>query len=298
MKLHERINYILLGTLWCLAIVLGLDFWLNTVYNFNMFSRNHWQFVANLQAANKPIATGFYIAITIAITACIFGLYMLFRPRFRKIIFTTTPENISKSEPITQTQNTVVPEPALEQPTIQPPIATQPTIQRPPHLHIQMHQRATPIIKPAPEQTPEPKISEPRYTHEFREIFEKNKYKVLTPKTISNLPLSLIALGTNEILWLGAYGVSHEQMLNVMAAFKSVFNETLQDIDIDVNGFIMNPTDDTHIDAILDVKTLDELSELFAEHPNEPESESDAAAGTMDAFAGYIETVITYLGNK
>ena len=136
------------------------------------------------------------------------------------------------------------------------------------------------------------------YTHEIREIFENNNYKVLSPKTISGTPLSLIALGTNEIIWLGGYNISHEQMADVILAFKSVFQETLEDIEIDINAFIINPSDQDSVDAILDLKNLEELKDIIDKNPNEPESDADKESGNMDAFTGYIETVLTYLGNK
>lgn len=302
MKLHERINCILLGTLWTLAIVLVLDFWLNTAYNFNMFSNAHWQFVANIQASHQPIASGFYIAIIIAICACIIGLYVLLRPRFRKIIL-TSPQPVVAPTPqqaITPT-NTSAESGDTQQSTSTPIVAPQPKLQRPPHLHIQMHNT---ITSPKPVQAqPMPSITkntqkEPRYTHEFREIFTKNGYRVLTPKTISGIPLSLIALGTNETLWIGACDISHEQMVNVILDFKAVFKETLEDIEIDINGFIINPSDNDTVESVLDFDSVPELSDAIDENPNEPESDADKESGNMDAFAGYIETVLTYLGNK
>ena len=295
MKLHERINCILLGTLWLVAIMLVLDFWLNITYNFNIFSTTHWQYVANLQASNRPIATGFYISITLAISMGILGLYMLFRPKFRKIILPTPQES---PQPIPE--NTELPEKTVMTTPQEPKqIYTKETslIQRPPRLHIQMQpHNITPkkTIKSDTNNTNQ----KPRYTHEIREIFEKNNYMVLTPKKISNVTLSLVALGSNETLWLGACNISHEQMADIMLAFKSVFQETLEDIEIDVNAFIINPTDNESVDSILDFNSLDELSNAIKDYPNTPESETAQDAENIKAFAGYIETVLTYLGNK
>ena len=291
MKLSERINSTLLCTLWILSIVLVLDFWLNTAYNFNMFSNAHWQHIASLQAQNKPIKTGFYIAIALAISGGIFGLYMLLRPKTKK----STPDTE------THTDSIPVPDTPEPQPVVQTiPSVAQPAIQRPPHLHIQA---SRPLTPPKPVQTATPisqtnKPVKPQYTDELKKIFEDNKYRVLNPKTIANVQLSLIALGTNETLWLGACDISHEQMADVMLAFQSIFKETLEDIDIDINSFIINPSDDEFVDSIIDCKSIDELSNVINKNPNKPESESDKEAGNMDAFAGYIETVITYLGNK
>ena len=140
MKLHDRINYILLGILWTLALVLVLDFWLNTAYNFNMFSSAHWQYVAMIQASNQQIATGFYIAIALAIVSCILGLYIIFRPRFRKIVFKPAQTTESIEQPKQTIQTTYAPSTQTQQ-TIQPEQRTiTPTIQRPPHLHIQNKQ--------------------------------------------------------------------------------------------------------------------------------------------------------------
>ena len=294
MKLHERINCILLGTLWTLAIVLVLDFWLNTAYNFNIFSNAHWQYVADMQASNQPIATGFYVSVVLAVFACIFGLYVLLRPRFRKIIFT------APNAPIPPTQPTVPEQKTIEKPEPTKIITNQPQMQRPPRLHIQTH-NITPPKTATPNKTEKPAKKtpiEPRYVHEIREIFERNGYRVLTPKTLSGTPLSLIALGTNETLWLGACDISHEQMVDVILSFKAVFQETLEDIEIDINGFIINPTDNDTIEAILDFKSIDELSNTVDNNPNAPESDADKESGNMNAFAGYIDTVLTYLGNK
>ena len=308
MKLHERINYILLGTLWCMATVLVLDFTLNTLYNFNMFSSTHWQYVATAQVTGQQIDTGFYIAITLAIIMAIFGLYALFRPRFRKIIIpsknTQPTQNVAPqtTEPQPKTTN-IEPAPVMEQTQTTPTTPT-PMIQRTPRLHIQMplttppHKKQDTSQQQHTKQSQKTETKKPRYMHEIREIFEKNYYTVLNPKKISNTEISLIALGANETLWLGASDISHEQMANVMLAFQSVFQETLEDIEIDINAFIINPTDSDHVDAILDFASLDELSNTINENPNEPESDTDDESENMDAFRGYIETVITYLGNK
>ncbi len=121
-----------------MATVLVLDFTLNTLYNFNMFSSTHWQYVATAQATGQQIDTGFYIAITLAIIMAIFGLYALFRPRFRKIIIpsksTQPTPNVAPqtTEPQPKTTN-IEPAPVMEQ--VQTTTPT-PMIQRPPRQHI------------------------------------------------------------------------------------------------------------------------------------------------------------------
>ena len=308
MKLHEKINSMLLGILWSLAIILGLDFCLNTIYNFNIFSDAHWQYIAEIQASHTQIATGFYISITVAIVLWVSGLYIIFRPRFRKIkLIQHAPETheTQKIEIKNESPTPVLPPVITEQQTEttqqlpEPTTSSAPKFVRPPHLHIQSAAFTAPKQNT---QKKEQKKSEPQkqlYTHEIREIFENANYRVITPKPIKKTPISLIALGENETLWIGAVNISHEQMADVMLELKSVFDETLQDIEIDINAFIINPSDNDAVDAILDFDSLKSLSDTISENLNTPESDNnDNDGNSMDAFAGYIETVLTYLGNK
>ncbi len=306
MKLYDRLNFLLLGTLWILAIVLILNFWLNTAYRFNMFSAAHWKYISNIQAQNLPVSSGFYIAFIVSITMGILGLYLLFRPKFRKIKLPISQKTVTQQttpqQPIIKPEQTVQQPAPLEQKNdIQPTntqISSNPIMARPPRLHIQMPQKTVNRPVTATQNTPQQtKRQEPvaRYTHEIREIFEKNKFMVLTPKPINRIPLSLIAIGANETLWIGATDISHEQMSDIILTLKNVFNETLEDIEIDLNAFIINPTDTDFVDAILDLKDIQELESAIQNIPNEPESDEN---DSMDAFAGYIETVLTYLGNK
>lgn len=307
MKFYDRLNFLLLGTLWTLAIVLILYFWLNTAYSFDMFSNAHWQLVSTLQAEHQHIASGFYIAFIAAIIMDIIGLYLLFRPRFRKINFNTQsaqrplPPHIDKIEPVSEqtpapkTTTETEPEKTPDSESVK---ASDPLMVRPPRLHIQMPTAKTRPVTATQNTQPIAKRSTPaaRYTDEIRAIFEKYKFRVLTPKPVANVSLSLIALGANETLWIGANDISHEKMADVMLAFKTVFTETLEDIEIDINAFIINPTDNDHVEAILDFNSIQELNDAIQNIPNEPESGDEE--GNMDAFAGYIETVLTYLGNK
>lgn len=300
MKLHEKINSMLLGTLWSLAMLLALDFCLNTLYNFNMFSDAHWQYIAEIQASQAQIATGFYISITITIVLWILGLYIIFRPRFRKIkLSATETHNTPNNEIKNESPAPVLPPVITEQKNEVPPQSTAPRFVRPPHLHIQSAAFTAQKQNTQKKELQKTEQQKSLYTHEIREIFENANYRVINPKPIKKTPISLIALGANETLWIGAVNISHEQMADVMLELKSVFDETLQDIEIDINAFIINPSDNDAVDAILDFDSLKSLSDTISENPNTPESDNnDDDGNSMDAFAGYIETVLTYLGNK
>lgn len=112
---------VLLGT----SVLLGLAFWLNIKFNFNLFSAHHWNELAKLQVSHTPINIVFYISMGVALFILIFGLYMIFRPRFRKITITN---NVNTVESIT---------PIIPEKTTEPQVSRPATfLQQPPKLHL------------------------------------------------------------------------------------------------------------------------------------------------------------------
>ena len=148
--MRNRIDTILLGLLWLLASTLGTSFWLNTRFGFNIFSAQHWQYLAYLQAAHTPVQTMFYVSVIMSVLITVFGLYILVRPRLRRIrlprrpasntaMQTTAQQHIQKSVPqptsnpdsstIEIVRGESAPKPA-------PAPQTVPTPARPPRLNI------------------------------------------------------------------------------------------------------------------------------------------------------------------
>ncbi len=321
--MKSRIDSILLGLLWLLAVTLGTSFWFNTNYGFNIFSAPHWQYLAYLQAAQMPVKTGFYISLAVAVFIAILGLYILVRPRFKKIrlpiiklrrLAKTNGENKKTQTELVApptvaatnaTQSVVVMPPAQSPTTTNTDANTEPhampSSARPPRLHLPTMNNSHISAPPAPTLTttsiaplgtPIPSQDQP----EIRNIFERAGYTVKKNVKIAGVPTALIAIGTNETLWIGSVGIKTTDLRRAMDHLAQVFSDTLDDIYIGINGFVISAPDaaTSEFQDILMFNTAAELSEYMAAHPNPPVPSDDQ--GNFDAYSEYIDTVINYVG--
>lgn len=303
--MRNRIDTILLGILWLLASTLGASFWLNTRFGFNIFSAQHWQYLAYLQAAHTPVQTMFYVSIIVSVLIMIFGLYILVRPRLRRIRLPRRPvssaamraaaqKHISKNAPqaasnpdsstIEIVRGEVAPKPA-------PAPQTAPTPMRPPRLNI-----PTVNIQPP---APVAQVSAPAPAHisdDLRRMFEDAGYVLKPNPQIGNIRTDLFAIGTNENLWMGAVGVKTTDMRVAIDRLAQVFSDTLDDIEININGFVIGAPDaaTSEFQDILMFDSAAAVGEYIAAHPNPPVPADDA--GNFDAYSAYISTVIDYIG--
>ena len=83
--MRNKLDNLLLGLLWILVSLLGLCFWFNIQFGFNLLSSSHWQHLSYMQATRTPITPLFYISLVIGVLFIFVGLYMVIRPKFRKI---------------------------------------------------------------------------------------------------------------------------------------------------------------------------------------------------------------------
>ena len=106
----------------------------------------------------------------------------------------------------------------------------------------------------------------------------------------------MFAIGTNETLWIGATGVSTTALQNAIDTVNQIFSDTLDDIIINVDGFIISAPDANAPGApdILTFDNIDALRQYMNEHKNPPLGEDDNE--NFEAFSAYISTVIDYLG--
>jgi hypothetical protein len=299
--MRDKLDNFLLATLWLLASTLGICFWFNIRFGFNIFSSAHWHHLAYMQASQNPVSPAFYISMVISVIVVICGLYLLIRPRFRK--FKIPVREISKPAQNIQPQQTTQPiaqQPATIQtptvaqtpaPTPEPaPVATDPTLTRPPRLNIAL----IPQLHSAP--LPQQPIQTPSQSSELREIFHGAGYTVKNNPRIGTVQTELFAIGTNEVLWIGAVGIPTTNLQRAIDTVNQIFSDTLDDIVINVNGFVISAPDATAPGApdILTFDKIDPLRQYINEHRNPPLGEDDN--GNFDAFSAYISTVIDYLG--
>jgi len=289
--MKNKINNILVGLLWLLAVTLGASFWFNIKYGFNLFVGQHWQYLAYMQASGQPVKTSFYISIILFIAIMAFGLYILIQPRMRKIVLPVFDNKQShEKQPVQQETVIVNKEPAQDVP--QSSATTKPVLVRPPRLNVSPITHVSTQKKPTVIQPITNSLSDHDYT-DIHNIFKDAGYVVKGSPKIKNVQTSVIAIGTDEVLWIGATGVTTSDMKKTIDTLNNVFLDTLEDIEIHINAFIIGSPDNDESN-ILKFANIDELRKYINEHKNTPPADEDDM-GNFDAYSAYIGTVIDYI---
>lgn len=293
--MRNKFEHILLSLLLGASILLGLSFWLNTNYGFNLFYREHWNELSNLQASGTPINDSFYLSFIIAVLIFIIGVYIVYRPTNNKKIDNVKTNIIQNDNVLTHTTDTIKPEQKNDSPV---PVPNTP-IARPPRLNLptnmaqivaqrQQTKQEQQIIHQTPQQNP--------YNSVISQIFSDNGYVVKTNPKISGFVPNLFAIGPNEVLWIGGVDVKTEDLQHAIEKLQSVFTETLEDIQINIAPFILDTMNQIQSnDSILIFKTIDDLKTFITENP--AETISDEERDNFDSYSEYIDTVIQYIKN-
>lgn len=311
----NKLNNLLIGVLWLLAMTLGATFWFNTMFGFNIFLGAHWQHLAYMQATGQAVKPSFYISIIVIVVITVFGLYKLLQPRFRQITppvidRTSQPQMTKKTITTTQTTATPVQQPVsqpapqpepqpMQQPVVSEPVAptppatTEPQMARPPRLNIPTVTRVVPTphvpLTPAPQVGPETEYAD------IRSIFETAGYVYKGAPKIKGVQTAGVAIGTNEVLWIGAIGVNNADMKRAVETLSGVFSDTLDDIEINIKAFVIGAPDaSTAPTDILQFANAEDLRNYITKEPNTPPDADESE--NFDAYSGYIGTVIDYIG--
>ena len=285
---------ILIGLLWLITITLATTFWMNIRYGFNILSAAHWEYFSTLQATNAKIALEFYLSLVVAVFIAVTGLYMLLRPRLRKIQLKT---QATETKPIPQ------PSPNHSVSTGRPvsPMGMRSTTN---HSQLQSNTKKfnTSPVATAPTLTPPGRTTEPTnpLSSEIQSIFESAGYIMKPCKKISGLNNPVIALGYNQTIWIGTSNASVESMQDAIQTLIAVFDDTLGDTaeDLSIRGCIINPTDTTNNnpDLISTFADIGELQSFMTEHQNTKPDGFDEEL--FDAVSTYISTVMGYIGKS
>ena len=247
-----RIDNILLTLLWLLAGILGASFWFYTIFSFNIFSAKHWEYLSYLQASQSQIKSTFYISFVIIIFIMLFGLYVLIRPKFRKIKLQkpikTYTQNTEKSEgmkakPITDTDSSNLNKLPETHQSLDQKEYPQPNLIRPPRLNIPnvniLQNADRKNVKTTSNQTAKKQQEYP----EIKEIFSEAGYIVKDNPKINGEKTALFAIGTNENLWIGCVDIKSSLLNSMISKLSAIFTDTLEDIYININGFIIKSDD-------------------------------------------------------
>ena len=278
--LGQFLSSILLGT----SVLLALSFWLNVKFGFNLFYAEHWDELAKLQVSHTHINSLFYVSIGTAIFIFISGLYMIFRPRFHRVIVHNNNANEyqkTHTAPQTNDKNIETNQSGIMQNAI--------TLSSPPKLNLPRS-----AAKLASQRYTE-MVAKQTYDSRLSEIFTNTGYVVKPNITINGFTTNLFAIGANEFVWFGAIDCDLDKFRNAVNRLNSIFTETLEDVPINVSAFILDTKNQYNADDILIFHTIDELKEFITANPNPeiPDSERE----NFEAYSNYIDTVIQYAKN-
>lgn len=301
--MKRRIDNMLLGLLWLLAMTLGACFWFNTMFGFNILSSAHWQYLAYIQAIQTPVKPLFYISFVVIVFIMVVGLYLIMRPRLRKIRLPIM--RVSKNhDNAPQQQNTTPQHQQISSPAIAPSAAPTAPVQNGPSADMRPARLNTISFATQPTQMSTPNGAQPdtpvavaATNADIQQVFINAGYTIKTPTRIGGIKTPLLAIGTNEALWLGANGARISDMRAAIDKMTSVFVDTLEDITINVTGFVLDARDDAtseHND-ILVFHSIDELRQYVATRQNTPPTTTDDTEN-FNAYSEYIDTVINYIG--
>ena len=300
--MKNRVNYILITLLWLLAVTLGASFWFNTKYGFNIFLSQHWQYLAYMQASGQPINYSFYLSLVIVIFITMFGLFLLLQPHHRKIVIPVTDlsntqtqqQNIGYQRPTTVPATNIVTEQKTE--TRVAPVSSATAPVRPPRLNIPTVTQRISTPAPMVPLRSSNRVTNPEQDYaDIHNVFTSAGFVYKGAPRIKNVQTAVIAIGTDEVLWIGAKDVSLSDMQRAVDTLQGVFTDTLEDLEINVNAFIIGaPQDSENNDDIMIFATVDDLRAYISAHPNTPPSEDEQE--NFDAYSGYIGTVVDYIG--
>lgn len=300
--MKRRIDNMLLGLLWLLAMTLGACFWFNTMFGFNILSSAHWQYLAYIQAIQTHVKPLFYISFVVIVFIMVVGLYLIMRPRLRKIRLPIM--RVSKNHDTAPQQNTTPQHQQISSPAIAPSAAPTAPAQNGPSADMRPARLNTISFATQPTQMSTPNDMQPdtpvavaATNADVQQVFINAGYTIKTPTRIGGIKTPLLAIGTNEALWLGANGARISDMRAAIDKMTSVFVDTLEDITINVTGFVLDARDDAtseHND-ILVFHSIDELRQYVATRQNTPTTTTDDTEN-FNAYSEYIDTVINYIG--
>lgn len=330
-KTHMKLNKILLSVLWSIALLLAADFWFGVRFGFDILSRAHWRYLANVQTGPDPVNNWFYISLCVFVLLLPLGLYVIAgggrkagAPKLESI---PAPPNPNPNIPRVGASFAAPPPP--------PPAPAAP-VARPPQMNIPtnvqagaQYAAAMPAQRPAqaPDNNREP---DPESESAARDMVAAAGYIVKKSPKIDGVRLGVWAVGAGEVLVVGivakAYGdISAREggdsewkddrggfkspvwrLAGVIERLNALFLETLDDeIKVKIKAFVLveggriaNADANRAIWSALDIEVFDSadaLSAFMNAHGNEklPEDENE----DLKAFGDFMDTVADYFND-
>ena len=294
-KFDRLLLSLLLGT----SVLLGLAFWLNTVFGFNLFFKGHWDELAQLQASNIPVSNGFYISIGVAVFIFLLGLYIIYVPVIKQIQKKSVPTNQNEYTPLPQSSNS---KPEQKNDTSTPFEFISNTPSRPPRLNLPINmaeivsEQHHTQSKPSQKSVATGDSSQNPYNPILSQIFSDNGYLIKPNPKFGDFVPNLFAIGPQEVLWIGAVDQDMGKLHQAIEKLQSVFQDTLEDIKININAFMLDTLNQYQSDDIVSVfKSVDDLKQFVSE--NDVNMNENFDQESFDAYSEYIDTIIQYIKN-
>lgn len=212
-----------------------------------------------------------------------------------------TTQATPQSEPVQaqpQTETVATPQtaPQTQKPSATPAPTARPMPLRPPHLTLPATNSYTAAPIPTATATNNTTNNNDADNAALSQIFTQNGYTVKKNPFIAGWQPNLLAIGTNEVLWIGGIGATTGQVKKAINKLNQIFSDTLDDIYIGINGFSINAPDAQTVEFndILLFNTNEDLEAYMASHKNPAPTAEEQE--NFDAYSEYIDTVIGYIG--
>lgn len=306
----------LLGILWLLSITLITTLWMNTNYGFDMLSAAHWEYLGTLQANRSEIKPDFYISLIAALFIGLIGLYLIVRPRTKRVKDTTSTMPQKSNIVIVPQQPVIQPTPAPAKPKAEykteqtftprpaPAISLTPRPMSPMGLRPPVQRQTATIPTPPLQQTPKP-VATPQPAQntnstEIRTALESGEYIIKKCDRIGKLQNPVVAIAYDQSMWIIATKASPNTMVESIQTLVTIFDDTLGETanDIKLRGFIIEPTEPVQRsdDLIITFDNTADFVKYVSEHKNIKPDDYDAEL--FEAFSTYIGTVTGYIGKS
>ncbi len=308
------------GILWLLSITLVTTLWMNTNYGFDMLSAAHWEYLGTLQANRSEVKPDFYISLIGALFIALIGLYLIMRPRTRRI----KPTEPAKSNIIIVSQQPVVqpapkPEPPKQEktetkiergeqtftPRPAPAISLSnrpisPMGLRPPTQQRPTTTVPTPPLQPTPKINTNAPVAQNTNSPEIQRALESSGYIIKKCDRIGKLQNPTVAIAYDQSVWIIATKASPDTMVDAIQTLVTIFDDTLGETanDIKLRGFIIEPTEPVKRsdNIIITFDNTADFVKYVNEHKNTKPDDYDAEL--FEAFSTYISTVTGYIGKS
>ena len=126
------------------------------------------------------------------------------------------------------------------------------------------------------------------------DIFTSNGYEICDLIRIDGKYPGVVALGTDEKLFIGTINVDDEILNRTLKRMELCFRDTLDGININVRILCVGGSDSYESEKIVHFKTINELKKYISSRQNTRPSASDDVE-TFNAYSKYISTVMDYL---